>query len=88
VAILNIGSRDERGSGGGSEFRFCNQCMNEVSDTITAGVIDLRLPWRVIGYTAEECERDMRKMSNGERGCANPAEHEFVKDPHMKPRGL
>ena len=30
---------------------------------------------RIIGYTAFECERDMRRMSNGERGCANPEEH-------------
>ena len=30
---------------------------------------------RSIGYTAFECERDMRRMTNGERGCANPDEH-------------
>ena len=33
------------------------------------------LPYRIIGYTAEECERDMRRMTDGERGCANPEEH-------------
>lgn len=30
---------------------------------------------RYIGYTRFECERDMRRMTNGERGCANPDEH-------------
>lgn len=30
---------------------------------------------RTIGYTAFECERDMRRLTNGERGCANPEEH-------------
>lgn len=43
VAILNIGTRDERAGGSGSEFRFCAECMATVSDTITAGVIALRL---------------------------------------------
>lgn len=46
---------------------------------IAAGVaLDHRpetLPFREIGYTAEECERDMRRLTNGERGCANPDEH-------------
>ena len=43
------------------------------------------LPYRSIGYTAEECERDMRRMTNGERGCANPNEHEGSSSPHMEP---
>lgn len=30
---------------------------------------------REIGYTAFECERDMRRMTGGERGCSNPEEH-------------
>ena len=33
------------------------------------------LPYREIGYTVEECERDMRKITNGESGCANPDYH-------------
>ena len=32
-----------------------------------------KLRWYL--YTAAQCERDMRRMTNGERGCANPAEH-------------
>ena len=43
------------------------------------------LPFREIGYTAEECERDMRRMTNGERGCANPDEHLMGRGAHMKP---
>lgn len=35
-----------------------------------------KLPYRSIGYTAEECERDMRRMTGGARGCMNPDEHE------------
>ena len=44
------------------------------------------LPYREIGYTAKECERVMRKMTNGKRGCANP-DHHLVSDPtiHMLP---
>jgi|PlaIllAssembly_1097288.scaffolds.fasta_scaffold405081_2 hypothetical protein len=26
-------------------------------------------------YTAAQCERDMRRMTKGERGCASPSEH-------------
>jgi len=36
---------------------------------------NILLPFREIGYTVEECERDMRKMTGGERGCANPDDH-------------
>jgi hypothetical protein len=32
---------------------------------------------RIIGYTASECERDMRRMTNGERGCTDPDEHMY-----------
>src|ERR1035437_1148727 len=32
-------------------------------------------PERIIGYTAMECERDMRRLTDGKRGCANPDEH-------------
>jgi hypothetical protein len=28
----------------------------------------------------------MRRMTNGERGCANPDEHVPGSDPHMEPR--
>ena len=35
----------------------------------------MKLPYRAIGYTAEECERDMRRLTNGERGCVNPEDH-------------
>ena len=38
--------------------------------------VEERLPYRSIGYTAEECERDMRRLTNGERGCSNPDEHD------------
>jgi hypothetical protein len=31
-------------------------------------------PHRAAG-TAEDCEVEMRRLTNGERGCANPAEH-------------
>jgi hypothetical protein len=33
------------------------------------------LPFRDIGYTTEECERDMRRLTNGKRGCTNPDDH-------------
>jgi hypothetical protein len=47
------------------------------------------LPFREIGYTAEECERDMRRMTNGERGCANPDEHDDLGlVAHMAPEGV
>ena len=35
----------------------------------------IRALWRRLTYTAAQCERDMRRMTNGERGCAAPSEH-------------
>jgi len=47
------------------------------------GWLERQLPYRTIGYTAEECEREMRRLTNGERGCSNPDEHEGSSSPHM-----
>lgn len=46
-----------------------------VDDALALPPDQLLLPFRIIGYTAEECEREMRRMTNGERGCSNPDEH-------------
>lgn len=45
------------------------------------------LSYRQIGYTAEECERDMRRLTNGERGCSAPDEHSYNRYAHMEKSG-
>lgn len=44
------------------------------NETVWIATLDNPKHYAATG-TAEDCERIMRELSNGERGCTNPKEH-------------
>lgn len=58
-----------------ADFLFCeHEALYDELLTLRAERDDGPRHHRVSG-TAEECERIMRDLTDGERGCANPEEH-------------